>query len=266
MERLVKSLSLSLLCVVALSASLCAEPPEFVPGKWVPLFNGKDLDDWTIKIRRHEAGDNFANTFRVENGVIKVGYEGYDQFNETFGHMFYNRPFSNYRLRVEYRFLGEQCPGGPGWAFRNSGLMLHGESPSSMGVDQDFPASIEVQLLGGNGVDKRTTANLCTPGTNVVIDGKLFTPHCTSSTSKTYHGDDWVTCEVEVHGDKVIKHIMEGEVVLQYEQSQLDDRDAHAKELIVKNGGRLLKGGTISLQSESHPCEFRKVEIMVLEE
>ena len=174
MERLVKSFSLSLLCVVALSASLSAEQPEFVPGKWVPLFNGKDLDDWTIKIRRHEAGDNFANTFRVENGVIKVGYEGYEKFDETFGHMFYNRPFSNYRLRVEYRFLGEQCPGGPGWAFRNSGLMLHGESPSTMGVDQDFPASIEVQLLGGNGVDKRTTANLCTPGTNVVIDGKLI--------------------------------------------------------------------------------------------
>ncbi|MCA9081005.1 MAG: DUF1080 domain-containing protein [Planctomycetaceae bacterium] len=265
LEFPVKRYSLFAVLLVT-AATVQAEAPKPEVGKWVPLFNGKDLNNWTPKIRYHAAGDNFANTFRVEDGVIKVGYDGYDEFNETFGHLFYNGTFSNYRLRVEYRFLGEQCKGGPGWAFRNSGLMLHGESPESMAKDQDFPASIELQLLGGNGTDKRTTSNLCTPGTNVVMDDKLITRHCTSSSSKTYHGDDWVTCEVEVHGSKVVKHWLDGEVVLEYEQCQLDDRDLHAKELIVKNGGRLLTGGTISLQSESHPCEFRKVEIMLLEE
>ncbi|MCA9044280.1 MAG: DUF1080 domain-containing protein [Planctomycetaceae bacterium] len=256
------TLTFTLLAATAVQA----EVPEFEQGKWVPIFNGKDLDDWTVKIRYHTAGDNFANTFRVEDGVMKVSYDGYDEFNETFGHIFYNHDFSNYRCRVEYRFVGEQCKGGPGWALRNSGIMVHGESPHEMGVDQDFPASIEVQLLGGNGKDDRATANLCTPGTNVVMGDKLITRHCTNSSSKTYHGEDWVVCEVEVHGGKVVKHIMDGEVVLEYEQSQLDPKDAHSADLIKKRGGMLLTGGTISLQSESHPCEFRKVEIMVLPE
>jgi len=237
--------------------------------EWIQLFNRKDLDGWTPKIRGYPLGENYGNTFRVEDGILKVVYEKdkYPQFGERFGHLFYKTPFSHYRLRVEYRFVGEQCPGGPGWAIRNSGVMIHGEDPKTMTLDQDFPASIEVQLLGGNGTQNRTTSNLCTPGTNVVMNGKLITQHCTNSKSKTYHGDQWVTAEIEVHGSGVIKHILEGEVVLSYEQPQLDGRDAHAKELIAKQGGKpLIEVGTISLQSESHPVEFRKVELMPLAE
>ena len=219
--------------------------------KWIQLFNGKDLSGWTVKIRGHEAGINHNDTFAVKDGVIRVAYDKYDQFNETFGHMFYNTPFSHYLLRVEYRFLGEQAPGGPAWAFRNSGVMIHGQTPESMTKDQDFPNSIEVQVLGGKGEGKRTTGNLCTPGTDVIMDGKLLKRHCISSKSKTYRGDQWVTLEVEVRGSKSIKHIINGETVMTYSKPQLDD-------------GTLLKGGTISLQSESHPVEFRKVELRKL--
>lgn len=233
---------------------------------WIQLFNGKDLTGWTPKIRYAELGDNVKNTFRVEDGLLKVRYDGYDKFDSTFGHLFYKDRFSHYKLRVEYRFVGEQMEDGAGWATRNSGLMLHGEDPETMAIDQDFPASIEVQLLGGLGSGKRTTANLCTPGTNVVMDGKLFTPHCTKSSSDTYHGDQWVTCEVEVRGDKLMRHFVNGEPVLEYTEPQLDQRDEHARELIKKNGGLLLKEGTISVQSESHPCDFRKIELLVLEE
>ena len=108
--------------------------------------------------------------------------------------------------------------------------------------------------------------NLCTPGTNVVMKDKLFLPHCTQSSSKTYHGPQWVTAEVEVRGNKVVKHILDGEVVLEYNQPQLDERDSHAKELAEQAGTLMLEGGTISLQSESHPVHFRKVEIMVLDD
>jgi len=232
--------------------------------KWVQLFNGKDLDGWTPKIRYHDQGDNFANTFRVENGVLKVGYDGYSEFKETFGHLFYKDSFSHYRIRVEYRFLGDQVKGGPGWALRNSGIMIHGERPETMSKDQDFPASIEVQLLGGNGKNPRTTSNLCTPGTNVVMNDKLILAHCTNSKSKTFHGDQWVTAEVEVKGNEVIRHYVNGEMVLEYNKPQLDDRDAHAKELIQKSGDKMLASGSISLQSESHPIEFRKVELLDL--
>lgn len=243
---------------------LVVSPLAAEDGDWKPLFNGKDLTGWTPKIRGYEVGDNHGDTFRVEDGLLKVRYDKYDKFDRNFGHLFHNDTFSHYRLRAEYRFVGEQVDGGPGWAFRNSGLMLHGQSPQSMGVDQEFPASIEVQLLGGNGKDRRTNANLCTPGTNVVLNGKLFLPHCTSSTSDTFHGDQWVTVEVEVRGNDVVKHFVNGQLVLEYTQPQLDERDADARKLIEANGGIQLSRGTISLQSESHPIDFRKVEIQVL--
>ena len=119
---------------------------------------------------------NFGNTFRVENGVLKVAYDQYDTFGGRFGHLFYKTPFSHYVLVVEYRFVGEQAKDGPDWAFRNSGVMIHGQPVETMQKDQDFPISIEVQLLGGRGDGKpRPTANLCTPGTNVVMNGKLVT-------------------------------------------------------------------------------------------
>lgn len=236
--------------------------------KWLQLFNGKDLDGWTPKIRYHKLGENFGDTFRVKDGMMQVRYdeEAYPKFGEKFGHIFYKTPYSHYRLRVEYRFVGEQCKDGPGWATRNSGLMLHCENPKDMAEDQDFPASIEYQILGGDGQNRRTTANLCTPGTNVVMKDELIKRHCTSSVSKTYHSDQWVTCEVEVRGGKTVKHIMDGQVVLSYDKPQLDASDAHSKELIEQRGGNLLlEEGYISLQSESHPCDFRKVELLVLQ-
>lgn len=236
--------------------------------QWIQLFNGKDLSGWTPKIRYQALGVNHGNTFRVEDGMLRVVYDdtvAYPKYNEQFGHLFYEKSFSNYRLRVEYRFVGAQCPGGPGWATRNNGLMLHCEDPKLMSVDQDFPASIEVQLLGGNGKDSRTTLNLCTPGTNVVLGGKLFLPHCTSSSSATYHGDVWVTAEVEVRGGELIRHIVDGKVVLEYTEPQLDERDAHSRELIEKQQGKkLLTEGFIAIQAESHPTDFRKIELLVL--
>ena len=231
---------------------------------WVSLFNGKDLSGWTVKITGYPVGENYGNTFRVEDGLIKVVYDKYKKFDGHFGHLFCNTTYGHYKLRVEYRFVGEQCPGGPGWAFRNSGIMIHGQSPESMGIEQDFPVSIEVQLLGGNGTDKRPTGNLCTPGTNVVMEGKLITRHCTNSGSKTYHGDQWVTAEVEVLGDEVIRHYINGDLVLEYNQPQLDARDEDAKKLI-KGNNLMLSSGTISLQSESHPVQFRKIEILRLD-
>lgn len=259
------AMGLTAMFLVMLTAPGLAAEGQRRDGKWVSLFNGQNLDGWTPKIKGFELGDNFGNTFRVEDGVLKVGYDKYTSFDNRFGHLFYKDKFSHYVLRVEYRFVGEQVPGGPGWALRNSGVMIHGQSPESMGKDQSFPVSIEVQLLGGSGQGKRATANVCSPGTHFVMDGKLVTRHCNDSTSKTFHGDQWVTVEIEVHGNGKIRHFVNGEKVFEYEQPQLDENDADARRLIV-NGDKMLREGTISLQSESHPIEFRKVEIMVLKE
>ncbi len=233
--------------------------------RWISLFNGKDLEGWKVKITGHELNDNYGNTYRVENGILKVSYDQYNNFDGKFGVIFYEYKFSHYILRVEYRFVGDQIPGGPGWAFRNSGIMIHSQSPESMTKDQNFPVSIEVQLLGGNGRDERSTSNVCTPGTHIVMDGKLVARHCNNSRSKTYHGDQWVTAEVEVHGNSTIKHIVNGEIVLEYEKPQLDENDPDARKLIG-NGDKMLHEGYIALQAESHPIEFRKVEILPLKE
>jgi hypothetical protein len=256
--------SLAMLILVMFTSPLALADDTTPQGEWRQLFNGKDLTGWKVKITGHQLGDNFGNTFRVEDGLLKVVYDQYDTFDGKFGHLFFAEPFSHYMLRVEYRFVGKQITGGPGWAVRNSGIMLHGQSPESMRRDQDFPVSIEVQLLGGTGSGTRSTANLCTPGTNVEIDGKLFTQHCMNSTSKTYLGRRWVTVQVEVHGGGVIKHIVDGTTVLTYDKPQLDVRNEDAKTLFEKNTKLLLQRGYISLQSESHPVEFRKVELMIL--
>jgi hypothetical protein len=232
--------------------------------EWVQLFNGRDLSGWIVKIAGHEVGDNFGRTFRVENGVLKTSYDQYGPFGNRFGHLFFERPFSHYIVAVEYRFVGEQAAAAPDWAFRNSGVMVHSQAPQTMKKDQDFPISIEVQLLGGRETGERPTANLCTPGTHVEIGGKLVTDHCVNSAAKTYRVDQWVRVEVEVRGDAEIRHVVEGRVVLAYQKPQIGGGNVSNFDPAVKKDGTPLADGFIALQSESHPIEFRKVELLDL--
>lgn len=244
------------------TASADAEAEE-----WIELFNGQDLEGWTPKIKGYPLGENYADTFRVEDGVLKTSYDKYEgPFRGRFGHLFYDLPFSHYVLQLEYRFVGEQAEAGPSWAIRNSGVMIHGQPAASMPLNQDFPVSIEVQLLGGDGQNPRPTGNLCTPGTHVVRDGRLFTPHCVNSSSDTFHGDQWVKCEVEVHGGELIRHKINGETVMEYSQPQFDEGDSTAKRLLDAGADKMIVRGTISLQSESHPVEFRNVRLRKLAE
>lgn len=231
---------------------------------WINLFNGKDLKEWTVKIAKHEVGENFANTFRVENGVMKVSYDGYENFDRQYGHIHYKTPYSYYLLKVEYRFVGEQAKGGEGWATRNSGVMLHGQDPKTMLKDQDFPISIEGQFLGGDGEHERHTSNVCTPGTTVYLNDKLNQIHCLESNSKTFHGDQWVTAEFLVLGDSIIKHMVNKETVLVYTKPQIGGGNVSNFDPKIKQDGKALTGGYISLQSESHPIEFRKVMLFNL--
>ncbi len=254
-----------ILFLVFLSAiSVFSNAQEHFPRKWVQLFNGKDLTGWTPKITGYAYGDNYGNTFRVVNKKLTVNYDHYKTFDERFGHLFYKAPFSYYLLAVEYRFVGKQNTGAPGWAYKNSGVMIHCQPPATMGKDQDFPISIEVQLLGGDATGERSTCNLCTPGTNVEMNGKLVTQHCINSTSKTFRNEEWVRAEILVLGDSVIKHIANGDTVLVYQKPQIGGGSVTHFDPSVKKDGQLLQSGYISLQSEGHPVEFRKVEIIDL--
>ncbi len=247
--------------VTALAALVCAATPP----RWVKIFDGKTLAGWTAKIRGYDLGDNFADTFRVVGGVIQVNYDKYGgKFDNRFGHLFFERPLSAYRLRLKYRFTGDQLEDGAGWAWRNSGIMLHCQDPKTMGKDQSFPVSAEFQLLGGPELGERTTGNVCTPGTNIVMEGKLETEHCINSDSATFAGDQWVRAEAEVHGSGLVIHRINGKEVLRYEQVQLDPADPDAK-LLIHGTQLLIDHGWVSLQSESHPCEFKDIELMELD-
>lgn len=260
-----KLLTLLICTFLFVSIMTCSNSKKQVNEKnWIHLFNGKDLKDWKIKFSGHELNDNYKNTFQVANGVLRVCYDQYEQFDNKFGHIFYNQKFSHYVLHVEYRFIGDQVAEGPGWAFRNNGIMLHCQSPESMMTDQNFPVSLEAQLLGGNDSENRTTGNLCTPGTHVVMDGKLLKDHCITSISETYHGDQWVTIEIEVHGSEKIMHRIDNKTVIEYEKPQLDPEDPYARILIDEGFPLMLSEGYIALQAESHPTEFRTVKLLEL--
>jgi len=250
-------------CALALFSALASAADE----DWIQLFNGRDLTGWTPKITHHELGDNFAKTFRVEDGLLKVRYDGYkDGFQTQFGHLFYAKPYSYYRLRVEYRFVGKQVGEGQRWAERNSGIMFHSQAPQTMTKEQDFPISIEAQFLGGLSDGKpRPTLSMCSPGTEIVYNGELYPKHCLESASKTYDGDQWVHVELIVIGGAHITHLVDGQKVLEYSLPQIGGGVVTNFDPKVKRDGELVRGGYIALQSESHPLDVRKIELLDLE-
>lgn len=246
--------------------------------EWVSLFNGKDLTNWDLKIAGHELNDNYLNTFRVEDSMLRVVYDEYESFENAFGHIYYNTPFSYYKIKLDYRFKGEQVPGGEGWAIRNNGIMLHCQSAESNSLGQSFPVSIELQLLGGlNDGNERSTANLCTPGTYIDINGKTIYNHCISSNSKTFDGDQWIHVEAIVMGSESVTHIVNKDTVMVYRNLKIgvgepnSDKAEEWKSFGVDNveewlskDGKPLDKGYIALQAESHPTDFKNIELLDL--
>jgi hypothetical protein len=253
---------LSATLILTAASSLAQNDPA--RKDWVQMFNGKNLDGWVMKITGYPLGENYGNTFRVENGVLKVSYDQYPEFANKFGHIFYRTKFSHYIIAAEYRFVGEQAKGGPAWALRNNGIMLHCQAPETMGKDQDFPISVEAQLLGAGPTGERPTLNVCSPGTEVFRNGEMVKSHCLNSTSQSYRGDQWVRVEVEVLGSERVRHIIDGKTVLEYGNLQIGGGNVSNFDPAVKKDGTPLAEGYIALQAESHPTEFRKVEILNL--
>jgi hypothetical protein len=248
-----------LFCAIAMS---CATSQKEKATEYIALFNGKNLEGWTPKISGFKAGENYKNTFRVEDGLLKVSYTEYDSFRAEFGHLFYKEKFSDYRLRIEYRFAESNLSGAPEWAFCNSGVMFHSQSAESMGIDQDFPVSLEAQFLGSKDERIRTTMNLCTPGTHVYMSDTLTTEHCINSTSKPNMLGDWVTVELIVFSDSIIHHLVNGDTVITYTKPTIGG--GYLPENYSLPEGTPLTEGYLALQAESHPLDFRKVEVMQL--
>jgi hypothetical protein len=246
--------------------------------EWISLFNGKDLYNWDIKIAGHKLGDNYNNTFRVEDSMLRVVYDDYQTFNNEFGHLYYKTPFSYYKIKLDYRFKGNQVEGGAEWAKNNNGIMLHSQPAVSVGLNQSFPISIEYQLLGGlNDGNERPTANLCTPGTYIDINGATIFDHCINSNAKTYNGDQWVHVEAIVLGSESITHIVDNDTVMKYQNIKIGVGEPNSEKVVewkafgvenvgewVAKEGKPLDKGYISLQAESSPTDFKNIEVLDL--
>lgn len=252
------------LAAIALAAFPCFAQSAADRKDWVAIFNGKNLDGWTVKLAHHDVGDNFGDTFRVENGIIKVSYDKYPEFGSRFGHLFWKDKLSHFIVRIEYRFVGEQAKGGPSYARLNSGIMFHSQAPATILKEQDWPISVEAQFIGNAATGSRPTMNVCTPGTEIHMKGEMVKAHCTNSTSKAYHNDEWVTVELEVLGAEHVRHRIDGQVVLEYEKPMIGGGVANGFDPAIKKDGTVLTEGYIGLQSESQPVEFRKVELLNL--
>ena len=253
----------TLLTLLILFAGQSAAPADWrsaPPADWQLIFNGRNLDGWVVKLAHHDVGDNYAETFRVENGAIRVMYDKYGDFGARFGHLFYKQELSHYVLALEYRFFGDQARGGPGYARLNSGVMMHSQAPDTILKDQDWPISVEAQFLAGG----RTTMNVCTPGTEIFMKGAMVRAHCTNSSSRIYGNDEWVAVEVEVLGSERIRHLIGGQTVLQYERPSIGGGVANGFDPAIKKDGTILERGYIGLQAESQPVEFRNVRLLNL--
>ncbi|MDF7813795.1 DUF1080 domain-containing protein [Hymenobacter sp. YC55] len=258
--------AVSILGLLALTGCSSGKPAR-EDKEWIKLFNGRDLSDWVVKIHHHDVDENFGNTFRVEDGIIKVRYDQYGDFNEQFGHLYYKTPFSSYHLKLEYRFVGALQEGAPSYTLRNSGVMFHSQDPRTMPKEQDWPISVEFQFLGGLGDGKpRPTGNMCSPGTHIVYQGQLDERHCIESTSKTYEGDQWVKAELIVLGGSRVIHVINGDTVMRYANPQIGGGVVNRFDPAIKRDGQLLTSGFIALQSEGQPVDFRNIELKDLSE
>lgn len=265
-SRLPNFLCLSLV-ICSISTGVLFAQGSATDEDWKDLFNGQDINDWIVKIHHYDVDDNHANTFNVQDKMIRVSYGDYEgDFNDRFGHLYYKQPYSYFHLKMEYRFVGELHPGAPSYTILNSGVMFHSQDPRTMPVEQDWPISVEMQFLAGLEEGKpRPTGNMCSPGTEVIYNGKMYPGHCINSSSETYFGDQWVSAELIVHGDSMVYHLINGDTVLQYTEPQIGGGVVQRYDPTMKQDGKLLTEGFIALQSEGQPVDFRKIKLLNLE-
>jgi hypothetical protein len=259
-----------LLVVAMLATALsCAPKPKVLvsapTGNWVSLFNGKNLDGWTAKIAGQDVNDNYRDTFRVEDGMLKVSYQQYDKFGDRFGSLFYMTKFSHYWIRAEYRFVGSLAPGAPRWAYKNSGLQLHSQAPETMRKEQQFPVSVEFDIVGGRSFGSQPTGDVCQNGTHVLVGGAPVKGLCSKVGDVTIRDDGWTTALAEVDGGTRVRQIVNGALVVEYTDLTLDEANADARRLMASGAGKALTSGYISIQSNGYPIEFRRIEVLAVQ-
>ena len=232
---------------------------------WIQLFDGKSLDGWVPKITGYPLEKTTPTPSASSTAPCRrrpTGPRRREQIRPSF------LPTSEVLLLHRRRRVPlHRRAGGRRSRLGHSQQWPDVAQPVAA-IDVEgpgFPISVEVQLLGGlpNG-KPQSTANMCSPGTQVFIDGTMVKGHCLDSKSQTYAGDQWVRVEVAVRGGERLIHKVEGQTVLEYEKPTIGGGEVNKFDPAVKVDGTLLTDGYIEIQGESHPTEFRKIEVLNL--
>ncbi len=116
------------------------EPVPEVVAENIALFNGKNLDGWSVFISGKEPGEDPDGVFTVEDGVLHISGNGV-------GGITSDRAFRDYQIVVEFKW------GDKTWAprenrCRDGGLLLHsvGEAGAYGGC---WYYSIETNIIEG---------------------------------------------------------------------------------------------------------------------
>jgi hypothetical protein len=205
-------------------------------GEYRDIFDGKSLDGWVVE---GTAKDKMGRMmWSVSDGRIVCLGEG-------FGFLRYDRrEFSDFTLRVEYRFI----PASGGKPPANSGLGIRTGrfDPARSRETRPSYAAFEVQLLDDAG--RPPSAH----GT-----GSLYR-YKSPTANPARPAPEWNIIEVACAGPRIAIRL-NGRAILEADQSEL--ADVKTKPSAAPAPKDKPRAGYVALQSHSGRVEFRKVQI-----
>lgn len=249
-----KTFRLACLCgalVCALSSLISISLPAaeaVVPTAPLSLFNGRDLEGWTVVGR--DGDPAAADTWTVSDGVLKAS-------GQPYGYVRTKGAYRDYILRIEWRWVAGPAPtdanGKP--RGRNSGVLLH-----IQGEDKVWPTCLEAQL------QERFAGDFIAMDMAVVFDELTAMREKAAAEA----GTDTAARERALGARRITRR---------HESSEKPIGEWNTYEIIcradtvtlVVNGvlqnsatGLSISEGAIGLQSEGMPIEFRRVDLTAL--
>lgn len=248
----------ALFVVTNVRPSSVAVPDAQALGGWEPLFNGTDLTGWYSYLPSQGVNRDPEGVFRAENGLLHIlGVE--NKGEREFGYLATERSFSNYQLRLEFRWGAERFRPRHDKK-RDSGVIYH-----VSGRDGVWPQGVEYQIQEGDtgdfwllgGTTLTTTVESVRPAEPRYEQNGLpytsrrgdFVRIIKNGTFES--GTDWNTVDIIVRGDTAT-HLINGQV------------NNRAYSLHTPSGAALT-GGKILLQAEGAEIFYRNIQIRSLE-
>ena len=257
---------------------------------WSPLFNGKNLAGWETYISvplptsvvpgaERDAAGNFTKVLGLGNDPLKcfsvVEVDGRPSIRlsgEGFGTLATLTSYSNYHLRLQFKWGTKKWLPGSENKPRGSGLLFHGHGNHGDGDEgKRWMPHQQFQIQEGNCGDYVAVGDTAADITASKVDEKRFVfdakaaplaffaklPNLNRcSKNGLYEKDgEWNTLELICMGGTAI-HVVNGHVVLRLTASRK----------VAGDGFEPLTGGRLLLQMEGSEIYFRDIEISPVKE